>query len=288
MDYDVDDDALRDLEAGLYLQRRHTRDASDSDSWLTNMPNSFIGIFHSRFSSHQHSVPNYAEDVDTNDEDLTGMKVMFQMDSCPTNFVTHVPNQFYSGSPVSSCPSAVSRNSPADSSVGILHSTSLEIAESQFNLSLSSHISRNTPTPPLEPEHAADRRSIEEGKLPERPRCVDSLIADVAQPPWRDDEFEEWYLLEYTLKLGRGDLRSSASKHHSARESSNSRECSVTPHLPSVSPSFHTTEDEEYYHWKRKHRNRERKQTRRRQAMTALLSKSDDLGWIDADEVRTW
>ncbi|KAG1739855.1 uncharacterized protein EDB91DRAFT_370766 [Suillus paluster] len=323
MDYDVDDDALRDLEAGLYHQRRHTRHASNSDSWLTNIKNSFtrpaLGIVRDRLSSHEGCLSVHAEDVDddihAHDEDLTGMKIMFQMDSCSTDFVAHTKcsehlrvssvspdnitpqNQFCSGSPISSCPSAVSSNTPPltpDSSVGILHSTSLEIANSQFNPSFSLHISRKTPTPSLEPEHAADRRSIKEGQMLERPRCFDNLIADItfdlpqgAQPPWLDAEFEEWYWLEYTLKPDRGDIRSSASKHRPAGEPLDSCGCSMTLHPCSVYPPFHKAEEEGYSHWKRRHRCRERKQTRRRRAMAGLLSKSDELGWIDADEVRT-
>ncbi|KAG1753189.1 hypothetical protein EDB19DRAFT_815103 [Suillus lakei] len=321
MDHDIDDDTLRDLEAGLY-PRRHTRDASNSDSWLSNMKNSFtrpaLGILQNRVSSHQHGVPGYAEDVDddmhANDEDPTGMKIMFQMDSRSTNFVIHTAysgqpgvscvsprnttllNHFCSGSPTASSPSAASSNTPPltpDSSVGNLHFTSPEIASSQSSFSFSSHISREIPTPPLELEHVADRRSINEGEMTERPRCFDGLIADIdspqdTQPPWLDDEFEEWYWLDYALKLSCDDRCSSEREHRSAVPS-NSRESSVTLYTCGVFPPFHTNEDEEHYRWKRKHRSRDRKEAHQgRQAMSGLHPKSDDLAWIDEDEVSTW
>ncbi|KAG2345086.1 hypothetical protein BDR05DRAFT_147620 [Suillus weaverae] len=240
MDHDVDDYTLRDLEAGLYPQGRHTRDASISDYWLTNMKNSFtrpaLGILQ---SCRQHDIPGYLEDDDdvmhANDEDLTGMKIMFQMDCSrqtgmslvsPSN--TTPPTHFGSES-IASLPSAASSTTPPltpDSSVGILHSTSVEIADTQSGLSVPLHISRKSLTPPLIPEHVADRCSINEGEMLERPRCFDGLIADItfgslqdAQPPWLDEEFEEWYWLDYTLKLGRDDRCSSESEHRTTGES---------------------------------------------------------------------
>lgn len=60
-----------------------------------------------------------------------------------------------------------------------------------------------------------------------------------------------------------------------------SRESSMTLYTCEVSPPFHT-EDEEHYHWKRKHRSRDRQEARqRRRAISGLLPKSDDLAWID-------
>lgn len=303
MDHDVDDDTLRDLEAGLYPQRRHTRDASNSDYWLTNMKNSFtrpaLGIFQNRVSSHQHAIPGYAEDDDdvhANDEDLTGMNIMFQIDNHPTKLVNHTdcseqtgvscvsprntmsPNNFCFYSPIASLPSATSSNTPPltpDASVGILHTTSPEIADTQSSLLFSSHITRKTPTPPLEPEHVCPN---DEGKMPESPRCFDSRKADItldplqdAQPPRIDDGFEEWYWLDYALKLSRGDRCSSESEHRSAGEPSYSRKPFITLHRCGMFPPSHTKEDQEHLHWRRKHRHRDREEARqRRQAMADL------------------
>lgn len=238
MGHDVDDDTLSDLEAGLHPQQGRTQDASNSDSWLTNMKSSFtrllaLGIFQNRVSSHHHGVPSYAEDDDNvmhaNDEDLTGMKIMFQMDSFPTNFVTMdcskqtgvscvspssatPPTHFRSESPITSSPSVTSSNTPPltpDSSVDILDSTSLEIADTQSGLSFPLHsISHRSPMSSLE-----HRCSINDGKIPECPQCFDTLVADInfhsprdAQPPWLDDEFEEWYWLDYDETWSRSSL----------------------------------------------------------------------------------
>jgi hypothetical protein len=190
MGHDVDDDTLRDLEAGLY-QQSHIRDASDVDSWLNNMKNNFtrpaLGIFQNGVLNYQHGVPGYSEDDDdimhANDEDLTGMKIMFQMDCFPTNFVTMdnskqtgvscilpsnttPPTHSSSESPIASLPSAVSSNTPPltpDCSVGVMHSTSLEVADTQSGLSFPSHISHKSLTPPLLPGH---RCAIKEGEIP--------------------------------------------------------------------------------------------------------------------------
>ncbi|KAG1863741.1 hypothetical protein F4604DRAFT_1929157 [Suillus subluteus] len=296
MDHDVDDDTLRNLEAGLYPRRHHTRDASHPDSWLTNMKNSFtrpaLGIFQNQISSHQHGVPGYSENdhaiMRANDEDLTGMKIMFQMDYFPTNFVTKdcskqtgvscvsprnttPPTHSCSEPSIVSLPSAASSNTPPltpDCYIGILHSTSLEIANTQSGLSLPLHISRRSPTPPLAIEH---RCSINEGKMPERPQCFDGLIADItfdslqdAQPPWLDEEFEEWYWLDYALKLSRDGRCSSESEHRAAGESCKNHKSSMTLYTCEVFPPFHTQEDEERYRWKRKHRSRDRNEARQR------------------------
>lgn len=194
MDHDVDDDTLRDLEAGLY-QQSHTRDAFNFDSWLNNMKNNFtrpaLGIFQNRVLNYQHGVPGYSEDDDdimhANDEDLTGMKIMFQMDCFPTNFVimdnskqtgvscilpsnTTPPPHSCSESPIASLLSAVSSNTPpltSDCSVDVLQSTSLEVADTQSGLSFPAHISRKSLTPPMLPGH---RCSVNEGELPKHPR----------------------------------------------------------------------------------------------------------------------
>lgn len=206
MGHDVDDDTLSDLEAGLHPQQGRTQDASNSDSWLTTMNSSFtrllaLGIFQNRVSSHHRGVPSYAEDDDNvmhaNDEDLTGMKIMFQMDSFPTNFVimdcskqTGVscvspsnaapPSRFRFESPITSSPSATSSNTPLltpDSSVGILDSTSLEIADTQSGLAFPLHTSHRSPTPSLE-----HRCSINDGKMSERPRVSCTKITKNSGP----------------------------------------------------------------------------------------------------------
>jgi len=193
LNINVDDDTLRNLEAGLYPQRCHTRDTSYPDSWLTNMKNSFtrpaLGISQNQFSSHQHGVPGYSKDdnndIQANDEDLTGMKIMFQIDcskqtgvSCVSPSNTTSPTHFCSESPIVSLPSAASSsdNTPPltpDCSVGILHSTSLEIVNNQSSLSFPLHISRKNPTPPLAQEH---RCSTNEEKMPGRPRVSCTII----------------------------------------------------------------------------------------------------------------
>ncbi|KAG2151787.1 hypothetical protein BD769DRAFT_1401307 [Suillus cothurnatus] len=264
LNINVDDDTLRNLEAGLYPRRRHTRDTFTRPA---------LGISQNQISSHQYA----------NDEDLTGMKIMFQMDcskqtgvSCVSPSNTTSPTHFCSESPI-----IIPLLLTPDCSVGILHSTSLEIVNNQSSLSFPLHISRKSPTPPLAQEH---RCSTNEEKMPGRPRCFDGLIADVtldslqdAQPPWLDEEFEEWYWLDYALKLGRDGRCSSESEHRAAGEScelEKGRESAMTVCTCRVFPPFHEQEDEEHYHWKRKHRRRDRNEARqRRQTISGLLPK---------------
>lgn len=249
-----------------------------------------LGIFQNRASSYQHGVPGYSQDDDdimhANDEDLTGMKIMFQMDCFPANFAnmdyskqtgvsyispsnTTPPTHFCSDSPIASSPSAASSNTPPltpDCSVGVLHSMSLEVAGARSGLSFPSHISHKSPAPLLSPEH---RCSINERKMLECPPCFDGLIADISfgslqddQLPWLDEEFEQWYSLDYTPKRGRDGLCSSESEYHTAGESSQGRESSITLYTCEVFPPFHTQEDEAHYRWKRKHGGRDRKEAR--------------------------
>ncbi|KAG2359424.1 hypothetical protein BDR07DRAFT_219043 [Suillus spraguei] len=167
MDHDVDDGTLHDLEAGLYPPRRHTRDAPHSETWLTNMKNGFtppaLGIFQNQVSRHHYGLPGSEDDDDimhANDGDLTGMKIMFQIDSFPAIHCskqtgvscvslsnTTIPTHLYSESPITSLSSATSSNTPPltpDCSVSILHFTSLEINNTRSGLSFPSHISRKS------------------------------------------------------------------------------------------------------------------------------------------------
>jgi hypothetical protein len=96
--------------------------------------------------------------------------------SCISPSNTTPPTHFCSESSIASSPSAASSNAPLltpDCSVGVLHSTSLEVADTQSGLSFHLYTSGKSPTPPIPPKH---RCSINEGKMSERSRVSCTTI----------------------------------------------------------------------------------------------------------------
>ncbi|RDB15664.1 hypothetical protein Hypma_003987 [Hypsizygus marmoreus] len=137
---------------------------------------------------------------------------------------------------------------------------------------------------------------IKEGKKPERPVCYDALIDDIPRRPNTAtmdpnqsagvlDDRDEWYGLEYTLELSCRDRLPSDTKSFSAGEHSKSRESWAAIHQGTIHPFF---EDEDYYQWKNWHKYLDRQDERRKHKRGfEFKSRSKDLAWFYADEMRT-